>query len=440
MTTSTRDVIRSALGLFVGVTVPLVGYFVYSAQTVTDSGLSHIASEQEQGPGKVVAGAMPQVAIMGHRDGPGGTREVLIQVPGIPGPQSVFVLPDGETMIAGRLVDSSVSAYGIVPDTLIAELESNDQSNSGVVKRIKEATNDEPRLDSTKKTSESQTPLLAKPELPAPASTKERIDGVPVPAVSTPAQVAVPNADVIDTPVVAAQPAESTQNDLAPTDIKKGSDVEPVAVESSAPLVTATLPNEGDLTTRHDFQEEMQRIVAESEVFINIKAQTSNEDQQEAYYKAVQSLTAVSQGDGEKDLYVFFDPNCPVCHNLYKELVADVVAGNIVVHWVPSVVFTNRPSSIISSAKLIEGVERGDANMERELARIMTRSGYTDEWTAGYEETNNESLSSVAFNAALMSIARPEAPLLVFRGPDGALNIEAGIPAPGLINRIKDRE
>src|SRR5690554_180795 len=132
-TTSARYVARNALGLFIGVTVPLVGYFVITSPTDSDRSLrGAIASQAEQGPGELVAGTLPQVAVMGHREGPGGTREVMIQVPGVPGPQSVFILPDGETMIAGRVVDSGISAYGIVPKVLsepgVVDLESREVS------------------------------------------------------------------------------------------------------------------------------------------------------------------------------------------------------------------------------------------------------------------------------------------------------------------------
>jgi len=459
MATSTQHVMRNALGLFVGVTVPLVGYFAYTANTNAESSnRGFIADMRDQGPGELVAGAMPQVAVMGHRDGPAGTREVMIQVPGVPGPQSVFVLPDGETMIAGRVVDSRLSAYSIVPEVLAAENKDNTPGEA-----LEKALPARSALSS----SEAAISPEATEPLAEPAASKTPLTAsIPVPEVLPSAgSMAAPSEPFVVPPSdgssheqvganaadVQQSPAPTSEQVVGVTEVTEVTETPQVGGDeggqpkvsdegSQVASVTPTLEDKRDLTTHRDFQAEMQRIVREDEVLLSIKNQSDFAAQQRAYYSAVQNLPSISQGDGDKDLYVFFDPNCPICHSLYKELAADVAAGNLVVHWVPSVVFSNRPSSIISSAKLIEGIQGGVENMDRELGRVMTRDGYTDELSAGYTETNNAILQSVVFNTAMMAVARPETPLLVFLGPDGALNIERGIPAPGLLNRIQKRE
>ena len=45
--------------------------------------------------------------------------------------------------------------------------------------------------------------------------------------------------------------------------------------------------------------------------------------------------TAVREGRGTVRLYVFFDPNCPYCHELYETLQPIIRSRGLAVRWVP---------------------------------------------------------------------------------------------------------
>ena len=43
----------------------------------------------------------------------------------------------------------------------------------------------------------------------------------------------------------------------------------------------------------------------------------------------------IAEGKGPHVVYIFFDPNCPYCHNLYINTRAQVKAGKLQLRWIP---------------------------------------------------------------------------------------------------------
>jgi hypothetical protein len=447
---------QTAIGLFVGAFVPIAGFFLLQQAGSNDaerSPDSSVAGVSEQAPGQLVASALPQVAVMGHQEAEGGLTEVLIQIPGIPGHQSVFVLPDSETLIAGRIVTPGGSPYGIAPTASVG-VDSPQQAammkSVGSVPQV--ATPDSElmrqKLASAQDLVKQLQPIPEGASSPAYTQDGEIGSSVADDDIPLPPSAQSPSEDLAEVVPETEQPSiKAPSQRVADAPVTRDEAPDSAATASSVePADSAEMPAEKDafsgldLTGLEDFQSALRTMVKEDPQLVAISSQTSDEGQQEAYYEAVTSMPAITQGDGNKDLYVFFDPNCPVCHSLYAELAVDVAAGNLTVHWIPAVVFANQPSSVTASALLLESIQNNEDGLATTLGRLMTRETYIDQYTANYPDTNNEYLQQAVRNTALMAIARPETPLLVFLAPDRSLSIERGIPAAGLLDRIAERE
>ena len=55
----------------------------------------------------------------------------------------------------------------------------------------------------------------------------------------------------------------------------------------------------------------------------------------------IQQASYVAEGQGTRLLYIFFDPNCPYCHTLYRNLRPWVGKGGLQVRWIPVGILTS---------------------------------------------------------------------------------------------------
>jgi thiol:disulfide interchange protein DsbG len=59
--------------------------------------------------------------------------------------------------------------------------------------------------------------------------------------------------------------------------------------------------------------------------------------------EVVQDNTVLTEGqaDAEKELWVFFDPNCPYCHTIWETTRSFIDSGELKVHWMPVAFLSN---------------------------------------------------------------------------------------------------
>jgi thiol:disulfide interchange protein DsbG len=65
--------------------------------------------------------------------------------------------------------------------------------------------------------------------------------------------------------------------------------------------------------------------------------------------------TVITEGSGPRVLTLFFDANCPYCHELYKTLRPDVGKNGLQLRWVPVAVLT--PSSLTKGAAMLQAAD-----------------------------------------------------------------------------------
>lgn len=411
-----------------------------------------------------VVRALPSVAVLGEKEGPGGTMEVFIQVPGVLNMQSVYVLPDQETVISGVVVEplSGTGFPGGAIELPTGEVTVNPydpRENSGDILRALGGSPEAPvvvsesnRIPAPPSVDRPIPAPRVSPDAPYSGSQGWEVDeqGNPLPRgpgpdertmggasaghaapQATPAATATPSAQVpapvADAPVSASnQKPEVAQKIKEPT-VKEYRGDEPMVIESIDSLV-GSAPFGG--AVRH--------ILAKDQDIDAVRKQESAENQQGAYLDLVKQLPAIIQGSGPRHLYVMFDPNCPVCHRYYQQVQGDIATNRVTVHWIPTIVFPdNRSSLTVASALLAEVDSKGGSEASGMLQRVMTEQGYID-LVDQSDRVNGLTpyLESVAKNTAVMAMAKAETPLLIFETAQGGLSISGGIPADGYITMI----
>jgi thiol:disulfide interchange protein DsbG len=75
-----------------------------------------------------------------------------------------------------------------------------------------------------------------------------------------------------------------------------------------------------------------------------------------ALLAAMDQATSIRQGNGRHRLYVFFDPNCPYCHQLYLKLTPRLARDELQVHWVALGMLS--ASSLPKAAAILQAPDR----------------------------------------------------------------------------------
>lgn len=395
-----------------------------------------------------VVSALPSVAILGEKDGPAGTTEVFIQVPGVLNMQSVYVLDDNKTVISGVIVGPLSGAgfpgVDLSRPTGEATVDPNaprkntqeminmlggvrGEGGSNSAPALPDANSREvPQPDAKRAYKES----VSSANVPSPSLRDSRPDDQPkqnrassgeAPAVPVPEPTSNGStSDSVDT----ASTAESAKT-KEPAVLKVRNDGEPMVFESLDSMVGS-----------EPFGRVVRKILKADGDIDDVRTQDGPTAKQDAYFDLVRRLPSITQGDGPRDIYVMFDPNCPVCKRYYSQVSRDVLRDQVTVHWIPAIVFPDARSSISVSAALIAEVDRsGDALGM--LDRVMTEPGYTEKLDASDRVAGLVPyVESVAKNTSIMAMAKAETPLLVFRTKDGGLSVSGGIPPAGYIDVI----
>lgn len=138
----------------------------------------------------------------------------------------------------------------------------------------------------------------------------------------------------------------------------------------------------------------------------------------------------IHEGHGAKDLYVFFDPDCPYCHQLYENLQPLIGPKGLEVRWLPVGIL--KLSSFGKAAHLLEAKNPAGA-----LARA--ESGYRD--GRGLAVTPRRATFKVGAglvrNARLLNTAGGNGvPFLVYKDQEGRVRAVVGNPPREALLRI----
>jgi len=143
--------------------------------------------------------------------------------------------------------------------------------------------------------------------------------------------------------------------------------------------------------------------------------------------------TWIRDGQSQRVLYVFFDPNCPYCRKVYEGLRTQVEFGDVELRWIPIGILMT--TSLGKAATMLES-DDPTAALHRNEHRFSTDTGQF----GGIEEEpapREETLQRLARNLALLRRSGQDAvPSLLYRGRDGKAYFVRGAPPPSALAKI----
>lgn len=389
---------------------------------------------------QAVQNTLPSVAILGQKKGPSDTTEVFIQVPGVLNMQSVYVLGDGETVISGVIVPPVEHGFPggaiTLPDGNASVDPRQPRENADQVSQalgLRDSDEPKPSVQTAESNQVSSVPApSATRSLDAneKAGSKEQNQ---TPPVSAPAAAPKEKEASASTAEAVAEPGSATASPSKTHGVKVRSGVDG---ETGKDTLVESLD---DVAGSGAFSKLVGYALENDSDIDQIRNMGNDpEKSQKAYLDLVKGLPAVVQGEGDRKIYVLFDPNCPVCHRYYNEVSLKVASGQVQVHWIPAIVFPDNRSSLTASAALLAELQRQDGDALSMLDSVMTDASFNSQIDAspGVDKLVPY-LGGVIKNTAVMAMARAETPLLVFEKTDGTLGISPGIPKSGYTSLIK---
>jgi thiol:disulfide interchange protein DsbG len=158
------------------------------------------------------------------------------------------------------------------------------------------------------------------------------------------------------------------------------------------------------------------------------QAATSVAQLADAMLQQMGRTTAVTLGRGPRVVDVFFDPNCPYCHELYDDLRPWVGKQGLQLRWIPVAVLA--PSSEGKAAALLQAPERREA-----LARNEDDYGENPRAGSGgglvpAAQVTPQTRAELARNLKVLHAAGPyfAFPLMVWRDKSGQAQMFLGAP------------
>ncbi|AXZ89092.1 TPA: thiol:disulfide interchange protein DsbG [Pseudomonas aeruginosa] len=138
-------------------------------------------------------------------------------------------------------------------------------------------------------------------------------------------------------------------------------------------------------------------------------------------WKRAEQLKWLAEGDADRVMYAFFDPNCAYCHELWGMLRAPVAAGDVQVRWIPISILrasSNELNAAIYQQAATEGVLVPMAEMAKRQLQPAT--------------VTEDIRQSLADNLALFRQAGfRRTPMILYRDRDkGQVKVFEGAPLP----------
>lgn len=140
-------------------------------------------------------------------------------------------------------------------------------------------------------------------------------------------------------------------------------------------------------------------------------------------YRDLGAATAIHQGNAHAPLlYVLFDPACPHCARLYRDLTPRVAAGEVAVRWIP----VNTLGEDAAAARLAEAAQQGQG----EAALAAALAGAPEERPAGADApVSAAAVAAVARNQVLFdALGSSGTPQLFYQARSGGFQLVRGAP------------
>lgn len=147
----------------------------------------------------------------------------------------------------------------------------------------------------------------------------------------------------------------------------------------------------------------------------------------------IHEATAVVQGHGKHQLYIFIDPNCPYCHKVYMALQKRISTKDLKVHWIPVGFLTTtsegKAAAILSAKDPRAALHHSETHYSRAAGGGAITETLASNQVAKQLETNLDLLKS----AGKMVV-----PTILFRDKHGKAVVIPGAPEGAYFEQMLD--
>ena len=149
----------------------------------------------------------------------------------------------------------------------------------------------------------------------------------------------------------------------------------------------------------------------------------------------IRKVTFIAEGKGPRALYIFFDPNCPFCHELYKKLRPIVGKTDVQFRWVPMGLLT--ASSLPKAAAILQAPDPLQAFYKNENDYDFAANGQPGGGIELAQTINPKVRAELAANLALYNSQKLfGVPVLVWRNSSGLADMMIGVPSDAQIDSL----
>ncbi|MDD4887729.1 MAG: thioredoxin fold domain-containing protein [Thiomonas sp.] len=161
-------------------------------------------------------------------------------------------------------------------------------------------------------------------------------------------------------------------------------------------------------------------------------AHAQSAKQAEGVLANIAKATFIAEGSGKRALYIFFDPNCPFCHALYKKLRAFVGKDGVQFRWIPLGMLT--ASSLPKAAAILQAPDPLKAFHKNENDYDFAANGQPGGSIEPAETISPKVRDELAANLALYNSQKLfGVPVVVWRKADGRADMMIGVPSDAQI-------
>jgi len=161
-----------------------------------------------------------------------------------------------------------------------------------------------------------------------------------------------------------------------------------------------------------------------------VQAQSAR--QAEGVLAHIAKATFIAEGSGKRAVYIFFDPNCPFCHQLYKKLRAFVGKDDVQFRWIPLGMLT--PSSLPKAAAILQASDPLQAFYKNEDDYDFAASGQPGGGIEPAQTITPKVRDELAANLALYNSQNLfGVPVVIWRKADGRADMLIGVPSDAQI-------
>ena len=157
--------------------------------------------------------------------------------------------------------------------------------------------------------------------------------------------------------------------------------------------------------------------------------------QADAVWSQMHESTWIGEGRGTRVLYIFFDPNCPYCHQLYGMLRAFVGKADVQLRWVVLGMLT--PSSLPKAAAILQAANPLQAFHTNEADYDFAANGQPGGGITPATTITPKAREKLARNLAIYRAHKLfGVPVLLWRTASGRAALLVGVPSDAQLKGI----